>query len=776
MEKGSTTKKPADRKSLWYFVFMMASFVLINTFFLDTSPRKDQEMISESRVNDFPVTHLKNTLGHVICSSVSSGDTLITLSGDNLPKVLQNNSEDIHLVQKCSDGILVYSDKISPKMAFTANLQEGDSFYVLSNFNESEPTISTGSYDDGKVSFASSTPESNGLVFVENENTMVFAGLYNSSKGNVKSIKDIEGLDTFTAAIGSSFPSGKEEFYCLENDLMQVVFSNYGGAIAELNLKLNAENAITPVRSISFDKEILEKSPENAMFPINPCKVTTFSGDTINMKSVSGGYTPLLRRTLLRDGKVLSKVPPHLYALAIDNGSKEVQSLSVTKLTHDTIVFKGRLHGKDITRTYSLVKGAPYSLEMNTSMNGKIDNLTITSGVLESEGTSSGNTPALLYFYDNGSKMKLSSFSLPKESTSNKEITPRWSANTNGFFTAIMYPRVNGGRGIFVDKVPGDKAVSRLSLLPVDKPFSPNSNLPGYEIKTPFKPSVSGSPFYFYAGPVDKSILAHVDKTFETSITKTNPEFIRATTVRGWLSFISDPFAKFMNIILNFFYFLTGSWGVAIILLTITLRLILYPFNAKAYKSMLKLKNVGPKQKALEAKYKNDPQRLRMELGMLFRNEGVNPLASILPIFLQIPFFIGMFELLKTKFALRGATFIPGWIENLTAPDVIFSWGTNIPFLGNEFHLLPLIGAIAMHLSQKFSQGNKEPSKNPSDMEKQMKAMGPLLTVVFFFIFYNLASGLNIYLILSSILGVLQQWFVNKQYGDKKSKINVLKN
>jgi YidC/Oxa1 family membrane protein insertase len=187
------------------------------------------------------------------------------------------------------------------------------------------------------------------------------------------------------------------------------------------------------------------------------------------------------------------------------------------------------------------------------------------------------------------------------------------------------------------------------------------------------------------------------------------------------------------------------------------------------------MRNIAPKQKEIEARFKNDPQRLRMELSMLFRNEGVNPLASILPMFLQIPFFIGMFDLLKTKFALRGAIFIPGWIDNLTAPDSLFSWGVNIPFLGNEFHLLPILGALAMHFSQKLTTSMQPQKKNPTDMEKQMQSMGPIMTVVFLFVFYNLASGLNIYLILSSLLGALQQWVVNKKYGEKKTGISVIK-
>ena len=191
---------------------------------------------------------------------------------------------------------------------------------------------------------------------------------------------------------------------------------------------------------------------------------------------------------------------------------------------------------------------------------------------------------------------------------------------------------------------------------------------------------------------------------------------------------------------------------------------------------MIKMKKIAPKQKALEAQYKNDPARLRQELSMLFRNEGVNPLASILPMFLQIPFFIGMFDLLKTKFALRGVAFIPGWIDNLTAPDILFSWGVNIPFLGTDFHLLPVLGALSMHFSQVVTKKMQGAKKNPTDMEKQMESMGPIMTIVFLFIFYNLASGLNIYLIVSTLLGTLQQWYAYRKFCDKEPDVTVAKN
>ncbi len=147
----------------------------------------------------------------------------------------------------------------------------------------------------------------------------------------------------------------------------------------------------------------------------------------------------------------------------------------------------------------------------------------------------------------------------------------------------------------------------------------------------------------------------------------------------------------------------------------------------------------------------------------LYKTSGINPMTGCLPMLLQTPFLIGMFYLLKSSFPLRGAPFIPGWIDDLAAPDILFSWGPPLWFVGNEFHLLPVLMGGAMFLQYKLTSTTPKDASQLSDSQKQQKMMGMLLPGLFIVMFYSFPSGLNLYFMFSTLLGVLQQWWMMKQ-------------
>ena len=122
-----------------------------------------------------------------------------------------------------------------------------------------------------------------------------------------------------------------------------------------------------------------------------------------------------------------------------------------------------------------------------------------------------------------------------------------------------------------------------------------------------------------------------------------------------------------------------------------------------------------------------------------------------------------MFDLLKSTFELRGATFIPGWIDNLAAPDVLFSWTTPIFFIGNELHLLPILLGAVMYLQQKLMSTLPKDATQLTDQQKQQKMMGGMMTILFSVMFYHVPSGLNLYWLSSMLLGILQQWWTSKR-------------
>lgn len=233
----------------------------------------------------------------------------------------------------------------------------------------------------------------------------------------------------------------------------------------------------------------------------------------------------------------------------------------------------------------------------------------------------------------------------------------------------------------------------------------------------------------------------------------------------SFFSFITEPFSRFLFFLLNTIYSFTTSWGLSIILLTIALRLMLYPINAWTIRTQIKTQMLGPKIAELKERYKDDPKRAQIEQFNLYRSNGVNPIAGgCLPLLIQMPFLFGMFDLLRTHPQLTGASFISAaWIPDLSSPDVLFNFGFHIPLIGTEFHLLPLIVMASMFLQQRVSSKTPKDPAQMTDQQRQQKTMGTMMLVVFLFIFYNMPAGLNLYFFSSTLLGILQQWLMEKR-------------
>ncbi|MBI3211999.1 MAG: membrane protein insertase YidC, partial [Simkania negevensis] len=191
-------------------------------------------------------------------------------------------------------------------------------------------------------------------------------------------------------------------------------------------------------------------------------------------------------------------------------------------------------------------------------------------------------------------------------------------------------------------------------------------------------------------------------------------------------------------------------------------------------KSTLKLQEISPKISKIQEKHKKDPKRAQLEVMQAYKEHKVNPFGGCLPLIIQMPFLIGMFDLLKSTFSLRGVSFIPGWIDNLTAPDVLFSWSYPIFFFGTEFHLLPFLLGVVMYFQQKLSSSQSVQKGPLSDQQKQQQKMGSIMTIVFTFLFYSFPSGLNIYWLSSMLLAIFQQLYASKRKGNTSKKITVV--
>lgn len=213
--------------------------------------------------------------------------------------------------------------------------------------------------------------------------------------------------------------------------------------------------------------------------------------------------------------------------------------------------------------------------------------------------------------------------------------------------------------------------------------------------------------------------------------------------------------------LLYLIYTVVKNYGIAIILLTIILKLILYPLTIKSMQSQQKMSKLQPKIKELQEKYKDKPDILNKETMKLYQKEKVNPLGGCLPMLLQMPLLIAMYSLLNKMVELKGASFL--WINDLTLPDAVYYFPTPISILIMKLYSINILPFIMVLTQVGSSLIMPDMSSN-----KQAKMMMWLMPVMFFFIFYNVASGLVLYWTVMNILNFIQQLITNYLKKNKK--------
>jgi YidC/Oxa1 family membrane protein insertase len=362
----------------------------------------------------------------------------------------------------------------------------------------------------------------------------------------------------------------EEKFYVIENDYQQIVFSNIGGAIAEINLPFKTSaNPNSLVLPIEIDTIVKEKYSKNALFPLHPY----FTADSPTPKQpVTGGYSPLLRRSILsQQGKTTFQLPPKYYGLNIISDAEEELDNAIYRLKRlekNKIVFELIQNHRKITKTYRFVQEAtqsiPYSLLLDIQVEGDARGLMLTSGIPEVEMISGSPAPDIKYYYERNQKKFVDKLKLPKLTTSIKGSHIEWVDNSNGFFGVIVNAVTEKLPSFEVSAIPGVNNPTRLSMIDSQYNLYPANKYPGYLISIPLKATSKTMTFRVFAGPFDQEILAKVDQAFQDSQMNDNPNFLGAQSFHGWFSFISEPFAKFLFTIMKFFYSFTHSWGFCI--------------------------------------------------------------------------------------------------------------------------------------------------------------------------------------------------------------------
>ena len=219
----------------------------------------------------------------------------------------------------------------------------------------------------------------------------------------------------------------------------------------------------------------------------------------------------------------------------------------------------------------------------------------------------------------------------------------------------------------------------------------------------------------------------------------------------GFFNVIAKPCLWFMNKI----HSVLPNYGIAIILLTLFTKIILWPLGNKSYKSMSEMKKLQPLMTEIREKHKGDKQKMNQELMALYKTYKVNPMGGCLPMVLQIPVFFALYRMLYQAIELRHAPFFL-WINDLSAPDRLFDFGFSIPFMEPPYGIpvLTIIMGATMLLQQKMSP----PPGDPTQAKMMM-----LMPVVFTFIFINFSSGLVLYWLVNNVLSISQQYYVQKK-------------
>ncbi len=217
---------------------------------------------------------------------------------------------------------------------------------------------------------------------------------------------------------------------------------------------------------------------------------------------------------------------------------------------------------------------------------------------------------------------------------------------------------------------------------------------------------------------------------------------------------------RILLVMLNFFQGIVKNWGVAIILLTLLINVVLFPLSLKSLKSMREMQAVQPKVDALRGTYKDNPQKLNREIMELYKKHKVNPMGGCLPMLLQMPVFFALYQVLMKSIELRGAPFL--WIKDLSQPDRLIA---NIPIFPNELNILPLLMAVAMFFQQKLSTPPRTASSGALDqMAQQQKMMMVTMPLLFGVLFYRLPSGLVLYWFTNTLLTMVEQGLFLKKH------------
>jgi len=303
-----------------------------------------------------------------------------------------------------------------------------------------------------------------------------------------------------------------------------------------------------------------------------------------------------------------------------------------------------------------------------------------------------------------------------------------WSGFRDRYFCAIIVPRYDT-KGYKIEPI-NDKQL-RVSVSAVETTIPAGGSVRFDSI--------------VYVGPEKRNIL----KEYGLELEK----------IKKYYRFgLFDGVALIIEGLMQMIYNMIPNWGVCIIIISIIIYFSMYPLTLRGMLSMRKMQSLQPVIAKLKEKHKDNPQKMNKEMMELYKEHKVNPLGGCLPMLLQMPVFIGLYQVLWRSVSFKGAEFL--WIKDLSQPDRLFTLPFTLPFIGNEFNILPLVMVVVMYFQQKLSTKNIVIT-DPAQLTQQ-KMMTTIMPVFLGFIFYKFASGLTLYFTMFYFFSTFTQWKMSK--------------
>lgn len=523
--------------------------------------------------------------------------------------------------------------------------------------------------------------------------------------------------------------------------------------LAEQKAKLEADTTALFHEALQGEAKDIVLKNEKLQLTLNT------KGGTVN-KAVIKGFKD---REGNKDVTLMDENVHHLnFTLSTKDANIATQDLyfQPSAQTDSTVTLTANAgQGKSMVLTYRL--GPNYLLHMSMQVKGmnglfapdaKVMNVDWTDKCRQQEKgfTFENRYSTLTYHKADGGTDKLSETSEKIDEPIEKKID--WVAFKNQFFSAVMIAKHNFNDGALLTSIPQQKG---------------SGYLKEYEakLKTFFDPTgQTPSEFEFYFGPNDFRLLNRVEKqsTFNKDLE------LQRLVYLGW------PLFRIINRWFTIYVFdWLSKWfpmGVVLILITLLLKVITFPMVKKSYMSSAKMRVLKPKLDAATAQYNKPEDQMRKQQAMMaeYSKYGVSPLSGCLPMLIQMPIWIAMFNFVPNAIQLRGESFL--WINDLSTYDPVIEWNRNIWLVGDHLSLTCILFCVAnvLYSWMTMRQQRDQMVGQQAEQMKMMQWMMYLMPVMFFFMFNDYSSGLNFYYFVSLFFSAAIMWTLRKTTNDEK--------